>query len=263
MSRTVLRSSSWSSSPRTPRPGRPGRRRSRNGCRPSFLHRRPDRARATTRTTPTRPYRRPLTPPPAPRATARPVPAASEPLPKVRQQALSLAEDGRFTQAAELLSRRLRGAPESRGELLNARLQLAHTLLLGAEYRRALPEFERIAEELTERDGPDDVEVLRCRVQIATCRAELGELTAAIAELNEVLERRARLGEAGPDVLDLRRQVALLLASAGELDSAEAALQELQRDMEGLLGARHPEVRDIAELLSRVRTRARGKGTDG
>ena len=171
----------------------------------------------------------------------------------MRRQALDLAEDGRFTQAAELLARRLRSAAEPAGELVNARLQLAHTLLLGGEYRRALPEFDAVATTLTERDGPDDVEVLRCRVQIATCRAELGELTVAIAELTDVLERRNRLGDAGPEVLDLRRRVALLLASSGDLAAAGIALRELRQDKKRLFGVNHPEVRELDDLLSRVR----------
>lgn len=208
---------------------------------------------------PTRPYRRPLAPPPpAQQVAARATPTVLDSLSQVRQQALGLAEDGRFTQAAELLSRRFRDAPESPGELINVQLQLAHTLLLGGEYRRALPEFEALVVALTERDGPDDAEVLRCRVQVATCRAELGELTAAIAELNGVLGRRERLGAAAPRVLDLRRQVALLLASSGDLETAERVLEELHRDKERVLGAGHPEVGELSELLARVRARIHG-----
>lgn len=204
---------------------------------------------------PTYPYRRPLAPPPVPPVLVRPTTTISEPLAHVRRQALDLAENGRFTQAAELLSRRLRDAAEPPAELLNARLQLAHTLLLGGEYRRALPEFEVVVGILVDRDGPDDVEVLRCRVQIATCQAELGELTPAIAELNDVLERWNRLGDTGSELLDLRRQIALLLASSGDLDAAETALWALRRDKERLWGPAHPEVRELDDLLLRVRTR--------
>jgi hypothetical protein len=161
---------------------------------------------------PTYPYRRPLAPPPAPPLMARSAVTISKPLADVRRQALDLAEDGRFTQAAELLSRRRRGAAEPPAEVLNARLQVANTLLLGGEYRQALPEFEAVASMLIERDGPDDVEVLRCR------------------ELNDVLERWNRLGNGGSEVLDLRRQVALLLASSGDLAGAGTALQEPRRD---------------------------------
>lgn len=208
---------------------------------------------------PTRPYRCPMAPQLAPRTSLRPARTPLEPLAQVRQQALGLAEDGRFTQAAELLARRLRDAPYSPDDdLINARLQLAHTLLLGGEYRRALPEFEALVVALTERDGPDSSEVLRCRVQVATCRAELGELTTAIAELNGVLGRREQIGYGGTEVVDMRRQVALLLASSGDMVGAESALKELQRDREQVLGATHPEVAALSQLLSRVRARMRG-----
>ena len=185
-------------------------------------------------------------PPPAgtpavPPVMARPAATISEPLAHVGVGRRSTSpRTERFTQAAELLSRRLRGAAEPPAELLNARLQLAHALLLGGEYRRALPEFDAVATTLIERDGPDDVEVLRCRVQIATCRAELGELTAAIAELNDVLERWNRLGDTGLEVLDLRRQVALLLASSGDLAAAGNALGELAAGQGTVVGCCAP-----------------------
>ena len=47
---------------------------------------------------------------------------------------------------------------------------------------------------LIECDRPDDTEVLRCRVQTATWPTDLGELTTAIAELNDVLDRWNRVG---------------------------------------------------------------------
>jgi tetratricopeptide (TPR) repeat protein len=206
---------------------------------------------------PTRPYRHPLAPPPRSVGTTAPAgPAlAPAPLTQVREQAADLAEDGRFTQAAELLSRRLRGAPEGPTDLLGARLQLAHTLLLGGEYRRALPEFEALATELTDLRDPSDDEVLRCRMQIATCHAELGEITTALQELSAVLDlQRAALGDEDPEVLDLRRQIGLLLASSGDFARAERMLRALHTDMARLLGTDHVEVRDLRDVLQRVST---------
>lgn len=210
---------------------------------------------------PTRPYRRPLPPALTPASPlAAPAQATPDSLGQVRQQALELAEDGRFTQAAELLTRRLRNAPEPTGDLLAARLQLAHTLLLGGDYQRALPEFENLAAELAARHDPGDSEVLGCRVQIATCRAELGALTSAIDELKSVLElQRGTLGDTDPEVLDLRRQLGLLLASSGALDEAERTLRQLRRDKQQQLGDEHPEVRELDELTERVSS-ARGGG---
>jgi hypothetical protein len=202
---------------------------------------------------PARPYRRPLAPPP--RAARAPVATAVPPLPlaDVREQAADLAEAGRFTHAAELLTRRLRGAVEPVAEMRGARFQLAHTLLLGGEFGRALPEFRAVAAELAALRGASDEDVLQCRVQIATCHAELGEITAAIEELTAVLRIRcAERGDVDADVLDLRRQIGLLLASSGDLHSAERALRELYTDMERALGAGHMAVGELREVLRRV-----------
>jgi tetratricopeptide (TPR) repeat protein len=171
----------------------------------------------------------------------------------VRDQAADLAEAGRFTQAAELLTRRIRGALESPADLRGARFQLAHTLLLGGEFARALPEFQALGAELAGLRGASDEDVLQCRVQIATCHSELGEITAAIEELTVVLLiRRAERGEADTEVLDLRRQIGLLLASSGDLPRAERALRELHADMERELGVGHLAVGELREVLDRV-----------
>jgi serine/threonine protein kinase len=202
---------------------------------------------------PTRPYRRPLAPPPRRARSAVPSEAPPLPLGEVREQAAQLAEAGRLTQAAELLARRIRGAVEPAADLHNARFQLAQTLLLGGQYGRALPEFQAIVAELVDLRGPVDDDVLHCRVQIATCHAELGALTAAIDELMEVLGiERGRRGDTDPEVLDLRRQIGLLLASSGDLPAAETALRELHVDMQSALGPRHSDVVDLEEVLRRL-----------
>lgn len=204
---------------------------------------------------PTRPYRYPLAPPPrSVGAAAPPGPAlASVPLSQVREQAADLAEGGRFTQSADLLSRRLRDAPEEPADLRGARLQYAHTLLLAGEYHRALPEFESLVAELAELRGSSDDEVIRCRMQIATCHAELGEITAALQELSSVFDlQRVALGDEDPDVLDLRRQIGLMLASSGDFDRAERMLRALHTDMARLLGTDHAEVRDLRGVLQRM-----------
>lgn len=201
---------------------------------------------------PTRPYRRPLVPGPRssrPEGIARP----TMPLSEVRDQAAALAEEGRFTQAAELLTRHLRGAVEEPGPLRGARLQLAHTLLLGGDFAGALPEFRSLVVELTSLRGPADDDVLRCRVQVATCQAELGEIGAAVDELSSVLRILVGHREAAdPEVFDLRRQLGLLHASSGDLTTAVEVLRELKGDMIKKYGAGHVAVHDIAHLLERV-----------
>jgi hypothetical protein len=202
---------------------------------------------------PTRPFRHPLAPPPrAPRPEAAAGPPAL-PLSAVRAQALDLAEAGRFTQAAELLARRLRGAVEDPADLRNARFQLAQTLLLGSDFAKALPEFQAVVAELAALRGEADDAVLQGRIQIATCHAELGALTSAIKELTAVLEiERAALGALNPEVFNLRRQLGLLLASSGDLERAARTLRDLHSDMERELSTDHPEVRELREVLGRV-----------
>ncbi|MFD1531925.1 serine/threonine-protein kinase [Pseudonocardia aurantiaca] len=208
---------------------------------------------------PTSPYRRPLAP--APRRRHQPVApdAANVPLEQIRAEAVELAEQGRFTQAAELLDRRLRRALEPAAQLRGTRLQLANTLLLGGEFARAQPEFQALVTELTALRGAGDEDVLRCRMQVATCRAELGDLSAAVDELTDVLDLvRVERGATDPEVVNLRRQVALLLASSGALEEASRALRGLLADLEETVGEDHMTARDIAELLERV-DRGRGR----
>lgn len=172
----------------------------------------------------------------------------------MRDQAAELAEAGRFTQAAELLARWLRGAVERPADLRGARFQLAHTLLLGGEFGRALPEFQTIAAELAALRGPADGDVLRCRVQIAACHAELGErITPAIDELKAALAiESAERGPSDLGVLDLRRQIGMLLTSSGDLDSAGRVLRELLEDMVAFFGHDHLAVRDLRKLVGHV-----------
>ncbi|MGH3584769.1 MAG: protein kinase domain-containing protein [Pseudonocardia sp.] len=210
---------------------------------------------------PGRPYRRPLAPPPRTPRVAAAAAAPTLPLADIREQAAELAEAGRFTQAAELLTRRIRNALEPAADLRGARFQLAHTLLLGGEFGRALPEFQTVAAELAALRGASDEDVLQCRVQIATCHAELGQISTAIEELKAVLQvRRAERGDANAEVLELRRQIGLLLATSGDLHGAERVLRELRSDMEHVLGSGHMAVGELHTVLQRVEAARRASG---
>ncbi len=125
---------------------------------------------------PTMPYRYPFGPLPrkqrmaATRVAAMgpPVPAPTlDELQDVRARAAALAEEERFSQAAEALEAALRSAVGDYGakhpKLLELRLDFANMLVLGGNYRRALPQFERLAGYLAERLGSDDELVWYCR----------------------------------------------------------------------------------------------------
>jgi tetratricopeptide (TPR) repeat protein len=211
---------------------------------------------------PTRPYRYPLAPRPKPRGASGPAkatPAAEPPiadsdaLADVRDQAADLADEGRFTQAAELLAGFLAAAPQHGTAMLNLRLQLAGTLVLGGDYRQALPEYQRLARELAALRGEENEEVLGCRTQIALCHAELGELTDAVREFRAILDVRRRVhGPNHAEVFELRRQIGLLLTSSGDVSSATRELHDLLVDEERELGPEHPDVRNLRAVLRRL-----------
>ncbi|MFD0854076.1 serine/threonine-protein kinase, partial [Actinomadura adrarensis] len=83
---------------------------------------------------------------------------------KTRVEAADLAAEGRYTQAAELLSDLAEPAALALGEddpeVLNLRLDLAAMLYQGGDYRRAIPAYRVAAAGLTEWYGPDDEKVL-------------------------------------------------------------------------------------------------------
>lgn len=201
---------------------------------------------------PTRPYRRPYAPAPSQRRDpgSEPILAAMD-VGQLRDEAAGLAEAGRFTQAAEVLTGILARAsvelprPQSRG----VRLQLANTLLLGGDYAKALPQYEHLIADVAPERGPEDPDVLAWQVQAAICRDALGQSQEALAQLGPVLDVQwRRLGELGPEVVELRRHIALLRASSGQAARALADLRTLMTE----LGPRHPETAEIAEIVHRL-----------
>lgn len=207
---------------------------------------------------PTRPYRYPLAPRPRQSGPDRSIPVVEpaidvQNMAEVRDKAADLAEEGRFTQAAELLAGFLRRAPGTESAMLNLRLQLANTLVLGGEFRRALPEYQRLTRELARRRGADDDEVLRCRAQVALCHAELGELTDALQEFRGVVEvLQARPLSDHQWLFDLRRQMGLLLASSGDVPAAVAELRDLLYEAEKAVGLTDPFVLGLRDILRRL-----------
>lgn len=208
---------------------------------------------------PTRPYRHPFAP--SPRRSRVSADSASvapssrravdlEDVDQARDEAAELAEAGRFTQAAEVLTGILRSADalpsrQHRG----VRLQLANTLLLGGDYAYALPQYERLIADVRPERGEDDPDVLAWRVQAAVCLDALGQSSAALEQLVPVLHVQGRrLAPNEPELIELRRQVALLRASAGETGQAQAELRELLTD----LGPQHPQSAEVAEILRRL-----------
>jgi hypothetical protein len=217
---------------------------------------------------PTMPYRRPFGPlpprdpsapggagVPRPRRVPEPVePLSPDELTQVQERVWELAEEERFTQAAELLETALRPVRKGRAgrqpRILELRLDLANLYVLAGAYRRALPEFLRLAADLAERPKPDQELIWHCRQQAAVCQVELGEGTAALAELRALLaEEQRALPAAAPELFALRQHIAMLAAGAGEVAEARQQLRALLGDVRRAYGSQSPAVEEIEGLL--------------
>jgi tetratricopeptide (TPR) repeat protein len=133
----------------------------------------------------------------------------------IQDRTRALAEEERFTQAAELLQTALSriGSQLPEAQILDLRLNLANLYLLAGAYRQALPEFERLAHDLADRPGVSRELMRHCWQQVATCQTELGELTQALGTLRALLaDEQKTLPADAPEILDLHRQIVALRA---------------------------------------------------
>ncbi|ETK36573.1 serine/threonine-protein kinase [Microbispora sp. ATCC PTA-5024] len=172
---------------------------------------------------------------------------------RVRKDAGALKAESRFRQAAEILAGAVEAAARSLGpaddKALELRIELADVLFLGGDYRRAAPEFQRLAADLAERRSEDDHLVLRFRLMEANCHAALGDTALALTQLRRLLEDEERFGVDEDRILELRRRIGLLELGAGDRTQAGRTLRDLLPDLERRYGPRHPNVSKVRELL--------------
>ena len=64
---------------------------------------------------------------------------------------------------------------------------------------------------------------------------------------------RTTEGDASATALDLRRNIAMLLLSQGEAVAAAAELRPLLDDLLVVYGPEHPDTREVAGILARIR----------
>ncbi|MBT2468590.1 protein kinase [Streptomyces sp. ISL-66] len=210
---------------------------------------------------PTRPFLRPQAPWPD-RATVIPPRPATPPtrpdVPAAVEEAKKLLDQGLLAQAVDILGGILPAAAEQHGEhsavVRSLRKQYAATLMDDGQFRRALPELRRLAEEFP----AGDPRALRFRYDAAQCLEQLGEPAAALAEYRSLLPLFEN-HYANPDPglpLEVRRRIAHLLLSLGDRPAAHDTLSRLLFDAERLHGPAHPfpaEVRRTLHWLSQVR----------
>ncbi|MFB7469060.1 protein kinase [Streptomyces sp. NPDC056224] len=211
---------------------------------------------------PTRPFLRPHAPWPdratviPPQPTSPPKPVAD--IPGAVDEARKLLDQGQLTQAGDILGGILPAAAAQHGEhspvVRSLRKQYAATLMDDGQYRRALPELRRLADEFP----AGDPQSLRFRYDSAQCLEQLGEPAAALAEYRSLLPLFEN-HYANPDPglpLEVRRRIAHLLLSLGDRQAAHDTLARLLFDAERLHGPNHPfpgEVRRTLHWLGQVR----------
>jgi serine/threonine protein kinase len=216
---------------------------------------------------PTRPFLRPHAPWPDQARTPAPQPQTA---PAVERPDVAGAVDevkrllgeGRITQAVDILGSILPAAAGEHGEnspvVRTLRKQYAATLMDDGQYRRALPELRRLADERAAEAGQADPQSLRFRYEAAQCLEQLGEPAAALAEYRALLPYYENQYVAGdPEIsLEVRRRMGHLLLALGDRGAAHDTLARLLHDVERLRGPGHPmaaEIRRTLQWLGQVR----------
>ncbi|MDQ0404281.1 serine/threonine protein kinase [Streptomyces sp. DSM 40167] len=212
---------------------------------------------------PTRPFVRPHAPWPDRARTPAPQPAPVPPTADAAKPDVARAVDevkrllgeGRITQAVDILGAILPTAAEQHGErspvVRTLRKQYAATLMDDGQYRRALPELRRLADERAAEAGQADPQSLRHRYDAAQCLEQLGEPAAALAEYRALLPYYENQYVAGdPDLAhDVRRRVGHLLLALGDRPAAHDTLARLLHDVERVHGPGHPLASDVRRTL--------------
>ncbi|WP_329156238.1 serine/threonine protein kinase [Streptomyces anulatus] len=189
----------------------------------------------------------PSTPPPARPDVARAV-----------DEVKKLLGEGRITQAVDVLGATLPAAAAEHGEhspvVRILRKQYAATLMDDGQYRRALPELRRLAEDRAAEAGPSDAQALQFRYDAAQCLEQVGEAGAALVEYRAVLPYYENAyGPIASDpgrALDIRHRIGQLLLAVGDHTAGRAQLQALLYDAERTYGPHHPLPMDLRRLLS-------------
>ncbi|MGX1779683.1 protein kinase domain-containing protein [Streptomyces diastaticus] len=166
-----------------------------------------------------------------------------------------LLGEGRITQAVDILGAILPTAARQHGEhsavVRTLRKQYAATLLDDGQYRRALPELRRLADEYAAEAGTADPRSLQFRYEAAQCLEQLGEPGAALAEYRALLPYfENQYVSTDRDLpLEVRRRIGHLLLALGDRPAAQDTLLRLLHDAEQRYGPAHPLPAEVRRTL--------------
>ncbi|MFF9865061.1 protein kinase [Streptomyces sp. NPDC013953] len=214
---------------------------------------------------PTRPFLRPLAPwpdraapPPPPPAPPVAPPAGRPDVAAAVDEVKRLLGEGSITRAVDILGGILPAAAAEHGEhspvVRILRKQYATTLMDDGQYRRALPELRRLADDRAAEAGPADPQTLQFRYDAAFCLEQLGETAAALAEYRALLPYHEAGQPAGGDpgrAFDIRHRIGHLLLAMGDHTGAHQQLQGLLHDTERVYGPYHPLAAELRRALER------------
>jgi serine/threonine protein kinase len=172
----------------------------------------------------------------------------------VSDRAARLAQEGQFTQAADVLTEAITRAadPELREAMW---FSLAQVKFLAGGHREALGLFEPLARDYTERYGDQDEQAQLCWYYTAQCRMELGEATAAIQAFDRVAEITPVPDDedAVSRHLDALARLTSLYAAAESLPQALDVGDRLRSETSRLRGSDWPGLAQIDAFLLRLR----------
>ncbi|TWJ30915.1 hypothetical protein [Micromonospora sagamiensis] len=138
--------------------------------------------------------------------------------------------------------------------VLALRQRRAAILVVGGDFRTALPEFDTLASAFARTQGPTGDAAMACLRQAAHCRAGLGQVTTALRQFRQVLTHvRAAEGDVSTTALELRRDIGLLLLAEGDVEAAKAEFVSLYEDLGVVYGPDHEESQEVGDLLTRLR----------
>jgi hypothetical protein len=138
------------------------------------------------------------------------------------EEAGRLADDSRYEQAIEVLSRVVSVATRQLGsrdeEVLGARLRLAGIRFESNDYRGAAPLYAALVQDMAAEYGPYDDRVFACRRQEATCYVLMGDTSGGLELLKHLLaDGQRRYGPDDPWIRELRDQITLLERSVSRI----------------------------------------------
>ncbi|AFR28658.1 tetratricopeptide repeat protein [Arthrobacter sp. Rue61a] len=117
------------------------------------------------------------------------------------------------------------------------------SLINGGLTKPAIEYHHRMLDDSINYLGPEHVDTLSSRNNLASAYKSAGNLNEAIALYEQTLHDRLRiLGEDHPDVLTSRNNLATAYVSLGKMDRAVSLLERTLADRERVLGKDHPDV---------------------